>query len=204
MEFQHTKNAAYCCNGDLLRFYRDRHGLTQGELADAAGYSVRLIGKAEAGQPIRMATIEALAKVLSEASPRIGAVDLISDPLKLAENYILQQNLYRDDFVDQFEQLVSPNFSLTVHANDKASVLGAEYKGVDGLRDYHRKRCAIARQLPEKICLETRFCSLGNEVVAWCQPAAGEVDVGFRSTTKLRFSNGLLVEQEDRISFEYS
>ena len=60
-----TNRRSFRCNGNLLRFFRDRKGMTQSQLASESGYSVRLVGKAEAGQPIRMETVEVLAEALS-------------------------------------------------------------------------------------------------------------------------------------------
>ncbi|MFN3148584.1 helix-turn-helix domain-containing protein [Bremerella sp.] len=58
----------YKCNRDFLRELRLNNGWTQAELAKRAGYSERLIGKAESGSPIARDTIVDIADALSESA----------------------------------------------------------------------------------------------------------------------------------------
>ena len=78
---------SFACNGRLMRSIRERRGLRQFDLAQMAGFSVRLIGKAEAGQPLSMETIDVLAEALSSEERRITAADLMQNLVAIAEEY---------------------------------------------------------------------------------------------------------------------
>lgn len=68
------------CNPVLLRRLRRKRGWTQSQLARIAGYTVRLISKAETGHRISLATIEDLAEALSSDQEVIYPQDLVFDP----------------------------------------------------------------------------------------------------------------------------
>lgn len=203
-----TGNRSFRCNGDLLRFYRDRKGLTQSQLASEAGYSVRLVGKAEAGQPIRMETVEVLAEALSRPDQSISPIDLMTDPIALAKKYVFEQNSQTENFVSRVDQILSRNFELRVIADLEQLDLASVYRGSSGLREYRRRLHSSINGLNVLAdSMRSQFFALGNEVVVWYQPenpiVPGERFL-FRPITKLRFSGGLLVEQEDRISLSGS
>ncbi len=203
-----TGNKSFRCNGDLLRFYRDRKGMTQNQLACEAGYSVRLVGKAEAGQPIRMETVEVLAEALSCPEQTIGPIDLMTDPVALAKKYVSAQSLQREQFVAQVDNILSANFQLHVLADYNRLGLKNIYHGVGGLSEYYGRLYRSPNGFSGNAAgIQSQFFALGNEVLVWFQPDAS-VDLSgeflFRSTTKLHFSGGMLVEQEDRISSQKS
>jgi len=66
--------------GERVRFYRNRNGWTQEDLAKKAGYSDRLIRKAEHGGILTRETIENLAEALSTSDLQLEAMDLCRSP----------------------------------------------------------------------------------------------------------------------------
>jgi len=200
-----TGSRSFRCNGDLLRYYRDRRGMTQSQLATESGYSVRLIGKAEAGLPIRMETVEVLAETLSNSGSVLSPVDLMTDPVALAKKYVFEQYLKKQNFVGRVEHFLSRSFELRVIADVERLGLSSIYRGASGLGEYCRRLYTSVESLPRIAdSMRSQFYALGNEVVVWYQPAnrpqKDQSSFLFRPISKLRFSGGLLVEQEDRIS----
>jgi transcriptional regulator with XRE-family HTH domain len=63
-------------NGQRLQTLRQSAGMTQEELAQKAGYSDRLVRKAEASSPLRRSTVADLADALCTATQKVTADDL--------------------------------------------------------------------------------------------------------------------------------
>lgn len=76
---------SFACNGDLVRTLRRSKGLSQSQLSDLSGYSVRLISKAEAGNRVTLATLEVLAQALSTPERTVATEELISGPIQIAK-----------------------------------------------------------------------------------------------------------------------
>jgi len=66
--------------GERVRFYRNRLGWTQEDLAKKAGYTDRLIRKAEHGGVLTRETLENLAEALSTSDLQLDAWDLCRSP----------------------------------------------------------------------------------------------------------------------------
>lgn len=74
-------------NGDLMRDLRKARGWTQEQLAALAGYSPRLIRKAESGSSVKSDTIEVLAAALSTPEAPVSPETLVSDPLGMVRAF---------------------------------------------------------------------------------------------------------------------
>ncbi len=85
---------SYPCNVDLLVYLRECRGWTQRILAETAGYSERLISKAESGRAISKAAIEILAETLSTEDDQVYFEDLVCDTVALAKEYV--SAIYQD------------------------------------------------------------------------------------------------------------
>ncbi len=198
------------CNGRLIRLYRERKGLTQAELAQQSGYSVRLIGKAEAGKPIKLDTIEILAEALSDANLILKPCDLISAPATLAEKYVQELLQHQGNVVQEIRHFLADDFELRCFSNDESLAIQGFYQGSAGLSQYADKLFRVV-ELPDGIDVSS-CCSLfpvEDDVVVWylfqpllrseVDPAAAKAGRSVSLTTKLGFRNGLLLSQEDRI-----
>ena len=74
--------------GDFLRFYRSRIPLTQEELAEKSGISVRTIQRIEAGQSPKGYTLKALIKALE-----VEEIDLVTvAPMEMENSEVLKWN----------------------------------------------------------------------------------------------------------------
>ena len=68
------------CNGKLISQLRKAIGWTQGDLARRAGFTERLIVKAEASQSIAPSTLSIIAEALTEGGAAVVLQELSVDP----------------------------------------------------------------------------------------------------------------------------
>ena len=181
--------------------------MRQLDLARLAGYSVRLIGKAEAGKPLSTETIEVLAEALSSAEHKISPQDLILNPISLAEDYLRAKLLYKDEAVSKITHFLSPAFMIKVVAENMVASFQPAYRGSDGLTQYFQhffrlfepaKNADLSKPGP-------KFYESENEVVIWSDMLWRPLDesqsnMSATITSRLIFDDGMLVEQEDRMS----
>jgi transcriptional regulator with XRE-family HTH domain len=88
--------------GPKLRRLRTRAGLTQEQLAHAAGCSDRLIRRAESSLPLRYETLERIAAALSSFGVATIPADLMSDPLTIAKQLWKSYTQNQHRLVDRF------------------------------------------------------------------------------------------------------
>ncbi len=204
-----SNKCSYNCNGRLVRLIRQKRGLTQAELAQLSGYSVRLIGKAEAGKVLSAGAIEVLAQALSTKQRELKPTDLILDSLALAENYFLTLSNFQSDAISQCEHFLSDAFVLTVIINQRIVDIDREYAGVDGLRCYFQKFFHHFRTSTptngKTQCTQYRFFESEADIVVWQDTkwslfdCEGGENRTATVTTRLSFQEGLLCGQEDRV-----
>ncbi len=101
------------CNGKLISQLRKQLGWTKGELAQRAGFSERLIVKAEAGQNLASSTVHIIALALGEAGLDLCAGDLAADPAALAREFFLSTYKHGPRTLDVHAHFISPH--LVVH-----------------------------------------------------------------------------------------
>lgn len=75
------------CNGRRVADHRKSCGLTQIELAEESGYSLRLVGKAEQDGQVRFSGLVAVAIVLQPHGATVAASDLCVDPVQVAQQF---------------------------------------------------------------------------------------------------------------------
>jgi len=71
---------SFLVNGQLLRLLRASRGWTQQDAAERAGFSDRLIRKAESGGPLQAHSIAVLAELYSTSERPLTAGDLLIRP----------------------------------------------------------------------------------------------------------------------------
>lgn len=101
------KKSLACIPGSLV-FYRKRRGWTQKELAQAAGYTPRLVGKAESGKPISVQTIEDLADALSDQDYPVHPEDLVTNRVELAKLFVYGSYEYGKETFSRIQRFLSP------------------------------------------------------------------------------------------------
>ena len=121
---------SYPCNKELLTFLRERKGWTQGELAKKSGYSQRLICKAEAGEPICCHAINDLAETLSLPEDCIYPEDLISDPVKMAHDYIAGLYIQQKDIVQAIRHFLDEDITIRLPGDPDMLPFAGEHCGI--------------------------------------------------------------------------
>ena len=204
-----SNKCSYNCNGRLVRLIRQKQGLTQAELAQLSGYSVRLIGKAEAGKVLSAGAIEVLAQALSTNQRELKPADLILDSLALAENYFSTLSDFERGAIAQCEHFLSESFVLRVIIDQGIVDIDQEYTGIDGLRSYYQKffhhfRTSAPANGKAQVA-QCRFFESEADIVVWQDTqwslfdCEGGENRTAKVTTRLNFQEGLLCEQEDRV-----
>jgi transcriptional regulator with XRE-family HTH domain len=120
-------------NGEQLRYFRNRRQLTQEELADLAGLSVRVLAKAEAGAAVRPDTIELLAEALSDPKQVVFPEDLVCDPRTLALKFFRSYAIDERQLVARCQGILADDV-IAIMAGDPAEIpFSGRYEGVDGM-----------------------------------------------------------------------
>ncbi len=187
-------------NGEMLRFLRNRRGWTQEDLASKAGYSERVVRKAESSGGLHPDTIEILAEALSGPDWTVDPEDLITTPEALARTVI---NAYRNQ-----ERQVVANVQGLLHDELKVYAAGEEvglpfaggYDGADGFDEFFGKYFnAFIR--PDKQFFQPTFFARGNEVILHGQEAVKAVDsdeiISSWIFIKFTFERGKLIRYEN-------
>lgn len=151
-------------NGSRVRDLRKARGWTQLALATRAGYSERVIRKAEGGEAIRHDVLVSLAQALSTPEELITVATLVADPLPLVRKFFETYDRYERDMVPHLVDVLSPDIRFIFHADPARNPLSGTWEGFAGLQAYLDKFFGMfVRCNPEK--LAPRYSVNGDQVV---------------------------------------
>ena len=199
-----TDGRSFACNGRVVRKLREMKGLTQSGLARLSGYSVRLIGKAEAGKPISASTIEVLAEALSSKDRILSPNDLVIDLLSITRNYLRVLSRLNHLAIQDFQAYLSKNLVVRVLSDQSRFPFESRYSGIAGLTQYYQHLFSLCDgDSIDKSQTSYEVFESGPNVVVWKGPFSDfklrhESDTSISITSRLRFAGGKLVAQEDR------
>ena len=145
-----------------LRAYRQRRGLTQAQLATHAGFSERLIRKAESGEAVRPHTLEVLAEALSTADEPVSVADLRGDPLAVVQTYYRIRRQFGYDFVPHCRHLFGEGYTVTMHGDRRVLPYAGTWEGVEGLHELYQQTKHYFRPWGETV----RFFTSTGRVMA--------------------------------------
>lgn len=193
---------SYPCNPDLIKFLRERKKWSQKRLAKESGYCERLICKAESGGNIASATIEVLAKTLSDNGMQIFPEDLISDPIALSKKFIEAAHTLQRDLVKGIRHFTHPEGEFHFVQCGKGDYAGS-YVGIDRLNVAVEKFFDAQTFVPGQDFIgRYSYYADGNIVIAWGTSTVQTQDTGetldLNITLRLAFKKGKLVSIEDR------
>ncbi len=135
----------------MLRHHRSLRGWTQLELAIHAGYSERVIRKAEAGGPVRGSTLDELAEALSTEQQLVTSADLRGEPLAVVKEYYRMRKLHSYDAPRYCAHLFHDDYVLQMHREDAGDLTSGVWYGVEGLRQMYQQIKTHYRPLGESI-----------------------------------------------------
>ena len=149
--------------GKRLRHHRRRAGLTQVQLAVRAGFSERVIRKAEAGDVVRPETLEVLAEALSSDAEAVTAADLRGDPMALVHRWWELRKRHSYDFPRHIGGLLHDDFRFISNFEADSLPYAGSWNGVEGLVQYYE---AVRHYFKPLGTVSTRFLSADNHVTA--------------------------------------
>ena len=182
----------------MLVFLRERNELTQKQFAEAAGYSERLISKAEAGQPISTNVIDDLAEALSTDADPVFPEDLITNPVKHAKEYIAAVYSEGEGVVDAIAHFLDENIVFRVTGDPAQIPFAGEHHGIEGMRRMFSIFFSIL-EAPQGHNHEQHynFIAQGKEVImtgeSWIHPIGLPMENLIRLAHRFVFHRGCLL-----------
>ena len=186
---------SYVCNADLLLQLREWRGWTQAELAERVGYTTRLLCKAESGKPISTLAIDSLAEAFSTPEETVYPEDLISDPVRLAKEFMTAFYLHREKMISATRYFLDDDAVFVFSGNPDEIPFAGEHIGIAAVEHCFALFFSLL-EAPETYDVEKsyQFLSRGNEVIVWgatwFHPIGVEVDSPMKITIQMKFRRG--------------
>ncbi len=186
-------------NAAELKRLRETRGWSQRELATKAGYTDRLIRKAEAGGSLDVETICNLAEALSVDGEVVSKHSIMADRLSMATQFIDAYDYYGPAMLLHVESILADNFVFHVPGDASSAPFCGDWYGTNGLREFLRIFFSMVSRTPGT--LKTVY-SVGNNTVS-----AKYVDTLFVpdqpptvlwTNMHFYFEEGLIVRAEDQ------
>ena len=198
---------SYTCNSELLLRLREKRGWTQQKLATVAGYSERLIRKAEAGQSISTDSIEVLAESLSCDVDEVHPEDLICDPVSLCKAYTAAVYSGNSDVVSQIRYFLDDEIVFHISGDPAQIPFAGEHRGISGVEHGFKILFSIL-QAPSDFEFEPyyNYISAGNDVFikgqTWLHPIGQPLDRPVEIAMLMKFRRGKLWYYQDWLDTE--
>ena len=200
-----SKMGSLPCNGVLLRQLREQRGLTQAELAHRAGFSDRLIVKAESGKSLAADTLQVLAMTLTESgSPPVTCDDLTTHPLAQARRYISAMYTCNSgaEFIQQIRDFLDRDVVFVISGNPTEIPFAGTWRGVDAIEKGFGCFFSLLESPPHHEFDEHyQYLVQGNDVVIWgksyLHPRGEPLVQPMNVSNLLRFRAGKLYHLED-------
>lgn len=194
---------SYPCNAHLIKSLRLSKGWSQKQFAKQAGYSERLISKAESGGRISNSTIEILALALSSNEQRVFPKDLIIDASVSAKsiNRWLHEPFF--DVTGKIAEAISRDVVVSVCGDPALHPFSGTYYGLEGIEEMFRKYFRVFEFALPSSQADTFVCFFGeDEVVMWGETRIRVKDtleeVSIPLTRRMQFQDDKLITLEDR------
>lgn len=125
-------------NGELIRDLRKTRGLTQEQLAELAGYSPRLIRKAESGRSLNADTVEVIAEALSTPAAPVSPETLTADLRAMVRAFSVSYAHDEIELVSQVKSIFAPNVIYKMAGDPELIPFAGEYHGRGGVDQWAR------------------------------------------------------------------
>lgn len=201
-EIENVKQT-YGCNKAVLKYYREKRGWTQFEFSKVAGYSERLISKAESGRSISSDTVLNLAEALSTEEEPLYPEDLICDPLQTAKSYVAAVYSRQSNYMSLIAPLLDEAVVFQIAGDPQQIPFAGRFEGIAGVQTLFERFFSIL-EVPENHdhtkCYQ--FISEGNNVVvwgdSWIHPIGHPLKTPMPTTNLIKFRRGKIVLLDDR------
>lgn len=126
----------YSVNGRALRKVRLDCQLSQSELGKRAGYSERLVRKAESGGSLELETIQCLVEALRLLGAEISVEQLLYDQLAMAKTVVEGYDKLGPNMMKDIAHLLTPDFIWYCPGDPKNTPFAGEWRGANGLQEW--------------------------------------------------------------------
>jgi transcriptional regulator with XRE-family HTH domain len=151
-------------NARLLRSLRRRVGWSQSELGKRAGYSERVIRKAEAGGKLNLETIENIAQTLSTVSIPITGRELIFSEELLARKFVESYDAFGIKMLEECGDFLDENFFFHVPAPGAILQWAGTYVGLPEFQHFLNRFFSVFTRCPAS--LHVHYLSSSGRVIA--------------------------------------
>ena len=198
---------SYSCNSKKLSSLRRERNWTQAKLAKVAGYSLRLINKAESGRPISIEAVEVLAEALSTTNEKISPQDLIASPTTLSKEFIFGMYRHANLLIQHTSYFLDDNVLFRFSGDSKEIPFAGEYRGIDNVgiafNIFYSVLESPVNHDPSKWY---DFIEHDNDVVvwgkSWLHPIGRPLKKPVEVSILMRYEAGKLVLFDDRFDTE--
>ena len=151
-------------NTQVLRELRLKRGWSQKELAEKAGYSDRLVRKAEFGGKLDVDTIRNIAEALSTLNEKITLDFLTNDVLSVAKTFMQFFDERGAGMLPAINHYIAPDFVLHVTSAIESLPLHGTWDGKQGLCEFLNLFFGTFSRVPNS--LEPRYAVGTDFIVA--------------------------------------
>lgn len=193
---------SYPCNASFLKQCRVRRNWTQKELADRAGYTERLIRKAESGRNISVGTIDDIASALSSVSAKIYPEDMITCYVTLARLFTNAWYCKQENMGKAIENIVHPKAVFRIYGGPGSVPFAGDFQGLaEFTRAVKQFFSMMTVPLDHDHKPHYRYFARGTDVAvwgeSWIHPLGSPLIRPVPVTQRFHFERGKLVSFED-------
>ena len=139
-------------NGKRIAELRNQLGYTQLYLATLAGYSERVIRKAESGGPLRFDTIRDLSECLSTPRRTVEPRHLLHSNLELAIQFVHAYDHYGRDALHHCQGLFADDFEFYCPGDSAHVAFAGLWKGIAGMQEFFNRFFALFSRQTGTLC----------------------------------------------------
>ncbi len=200
---QKPKSSNGRCHGAKVAALRNQLGWTQEMLAEKAGYSDRLIRKAEAGGSVSAGTLTALAKTFQEHGVQVLAADLEMDAVAVAREFIEGMYTEKANVVDALAEHIADDVVFHFAGDPNVFPFAGTHEGKDAGRRAFQLFYSVI-QPPEDMSEidDMKFLPTAHGSLVWGKTWAHPIGMPMQEPIQLAirmdFADGKLILFDDR------
>ena len=184
-------------SGEMLRRLRTERAMTQLQLGNAAGYTERLVRKAEKGGRLDIATVQNLAEALSQFGEPVSFESLLQDNLSTVKLWMQSLNELGLQMLAVMELYLADDFVLQCPGDPQITPFAGRFEKLAG---FQRWLDAFFGTFTRQPSLDVEFVVGTETIVArWMETIFLQgIPCGpIRVSMYFRFRDGLIVQMDD-------
>jgi len=191
------------CNGAKVVALRNQLGWTQEDLAEKAGYSDRLIRKAEAGHTVSAVTLTTLAEAFQQHGVLVTSAELEMGPIAIARRFIECMYTETTGVIDAMTEYVSEDVVVHFAGDMNVFPFAGSHQGKDAARQAFQLFYSVV-QPPDDMSEMDDMQFLATEQGAlvwgntWSHPIGMPMEEPIQLAIRMDFKDGLMTLFDDR------